>query len=109
MDYSSIGYKRAMSKARWVGELDELDNKTRLILSEGTVFGEKYFTVLPRFVSNGSINGQTWIDIELWCTEQFGPTPNDGVWTPGARWYMNNSKFWFRNEADLSWLILRWS
>lgn len=98
MDYSSIGYKRAMSKARW---LDELHDKPRLELSEGTVFGEKYFTVSPLLYN--------WHDIELWCNAQFGPIPTDGVWTRSARWYMNNQKFWFRDEADLSWFVLRWS
>ena len=90
-------HKRAMAKARWVDELD----KPRLDLDEGTVFGEKYITVRP-FLYN-------WFDMEIWCLTQFGSVPKDGVWTPGARWYMNNRKFWFRNDADLSWFLLRWS
>ena len=96
-----------MAKARWVDELD--DNKLRLDLSEGTVFGEKYFTVRPYFTFDVVLHGQSWSDMEIWCLTQFGPIPQDGVWTPGARWYMNNRKFWFRNEADLSWFLLRWS
>jgi hypothetical protein len=24
------------------------------------------------------------------------------------RWYMNNSKFWFRDKKDLEWFLLRW-
>jgi hypothetical protein len=102
MDYSSIGYKRAMSKARWV---DELDNKLSLELSTGTVAGEKYFTVQPNWMHKSN----NWFNMEIWCLTQFGPIPQDGVWTPGARWYMNNRKFWFRNEADLSWFLLKWS
>ena len=86
-----------MAKARWVDELD----KPRLELSTGTVAGEKYLTVHP-FLHD-------WLSMELWCKAQFGSTPVDGVWTPDARWYMNNRKFWFRDEADLSWFILRWS
>jgi hypothetical protein len=96
--------KRVMAQTKWE---DELDNNPRLELSESTVCGEKYRTVRPSLVD--WYNVLDWHSMELWCNAQFGPTPNDGVWTPGARWYMNNSKFWFRNEADLSWFILRWS
>lgn len=50
-----------------------------------------------------------WQDMHSWCTEQFGSTPDDGIWTPGARWYCNNTRFWFCSEADLTWFVLRWS
>jgi hypothetical protein len=93
-----------MAKARWV---DELENKPSLELSEGTCYGKKYRTVRPTQLSWHNV--EDWHSMEIWCNAQFGPTPNDGVWTPGARWYMNNSKFWFRDEADLSWFLLRWS
>jgi hypothetical protein len=43
-----------------------------------------------------------------WCVETYGPSPSDGVWTPGAKWYVNNSKFWFRTKEDLEWFVLRW-
>ena len=106
--------KRAMARARWA---DELDNRSmKLTMSEGTVYGARYLTVLPIISQdmqagnwNESWFNQTWHDMELWCNAQFGPTPNDGVWTHGARWYMNNAKFWFRDEADLSWFLLRWA
>jgi len=95
-------HKRAMAKARWV---DELDNKLSLELSTGNVAGEKYFTVQPSWAHQST----DWSDMEIWCLTQFGPTPNDGVWTPSARWYMNNRKFWFRDEKDYIWFVLRWS
>lgn len=52
---------------------------------------------------------QDWQDMENWCKATFGDTPEDGVWTPGARWYVNNSKFWFRDLSDATMFVLRWS
>jgi hypothetical protein len=71
-----------------------------LILSEGTVFGEKYHTVEP----------SKWMfELEDWCVRTFGCSPANGVWEPHGRWYMNNSKFWFREKKDLEWFIIRWT
>jgi hypothetical protein len=80
------------------------------MLSEGTVFGEKYYTVDPDIKAYEPFwYYQDWHDMELWCKKTFGDTPKDGVWTPSSRWYMNNSKFWFKEEADRIMFILRWS
>jgi len=83
-----------------------------LTLDEGRVYGSRYHTVHP-VISWGLADDwggiDTWANMEDWCITTFGPTPKDGVWTPNARWYMNNSKFWFRTEKDLSWFVLRWS
>lgn len=70
--------------------------------SEGRVYGARYLTVHPN-------NGWHWNEMMAWMVETFGPTAHDGVWTPNMRWYANNAKFWFRNEKDLNWFILRWS
>jgi hypothetical protein len=78
-------------------------------LSEGNVFGEKYYTVDPNVSGDPYWYHQDWHDMENWCIKTFGVTPKDGVWTPNARWYMNNSKFWFRNKKDLEWFIIRWT
>ena len=74
---------------------------TSFTISEGTVYGQPYLTVQP-------INSVKWKEMEAWMVETFGPTAHDGVWTPDIRWYMNNSKFWFRNKKDLEWFLLRW-
>jgi hypothetical protein len=80
------------------------------MLSEGTVFGEKYYTVDPDIKAYEPFwYHQDWHDMELWCKKTFGDTPKDGVWTPSSRWYMNNSKFWFKEKADRTMFILRWS
>lgn len=77
-----------------------------LELSESRVSGSRYYTVEPLYLFHSEMH--YWQLMEDWCMETFGPTPVEGIWYPGARWYMNNSKFWFHSEADLSWFILRW-
>jgi len=72
-----------------------------LTFSEGKVYGEPYLIVSP--------TGLNWWEMRSWCVESFGPTPEDGVWTPKMRWYENNSAFWFRNQKDRDWFVMRWS
>jgi hypothetical protein len=79
-----------------------------LELNEGRVYGARYWTVHPVFDFWVSDNAP-WRDMMEWCVTTFGPTPKDGVFTPGQRWYVNNAKFWFRNQADREWFVLRWS
>ena len=76
-----------------------------LKLSQGTVYGARYYTVEPI--------GGNWKDMEEWCGQTFGD-PGDRIWDsgpaplPAKRWYMNNRKFWFRHEKDRDWFILKW-
>ena len=71
-------------------------------ISEGRVYGARYLTVHPN-------RNYDWNEMESWAKSTFGPTAPDGVWTPKMRWYVNNSKFWFRDKKDLEWFILRWA
>jgi hypothetical protein len=76
-----------------------------LVLSEGTVYGSRYYCVEPY--------GGSWMDMELWCMEAFG-TASGSIWgenpapEPAMRWYMNNRKFWFRDEADQLMFVMKW-
>lgn len=80
---------------------------TDLKLDEGRVYGARYFTIEPV--------GGSWRDMEAWCTETFG-AHGGAIWGhdpkkppfPCKRWYMNNSKFWFREVKDRDWFLLRW-
>ena len=78
---------------------------------EGRVFGARYYTVSPKFDWDMGLEwyNQHWNDMLAWCVETLGPSPSDGIWTPGAPWYANNSKFWFRKEEDKMLFLLRWS
>jgi len=78
----------------------------QLVLSEGTVYGYQYYCVEPV--------GGAWPEMEHWCLETYGETGS--LWKetknltpePLQRWYMNNRKFWFRDEKDRTMFILRW-
>ena len=85
-------------------------NSIEFISGKGTVFGELYCTVWPTFdwVLSTEKSNHQWKDLEQWCISTFGPTASNGVWIPNMRWYMNNSKFWFRYESDYSMFMLRW-
>lgn len=76
-----------------------------LVLSEGTVYGARYYCVEPV--------GGNWPDMEIWCLDTYGNCGS--AWDenkapePNARWYMNDRRFWFRNEKDRNWFIMKWS
>ena len=76
-----------------------------LKLSEGTVYGSRYYCVEPV--------GGSWIEMQEWCLNQLGDSGKH-IWgsnevpTPQERWYMNNRKFWFRDDADRLIFVMRW-
>ncbi len=77
-----------------------------LMLSEGKVYGARYYCVEPI--------GGSWIDMETWCVETFGER-GDNMWgekkapKPSSRWYGNNRKFWFREQKDRDWFVIKWN
>ena len=72
--------------------------------STGKVFGHDYLTVAPMNAEG------MWSDMMAWMVETFGPLDDSqGVFTPNQRWYANNAKFWFRDQKDRDWFVLRWS
>ena len=102
-DYARDSWEREKQSKQYQIFLDEIYSRPRienLFAGDGTVYGMKYHTVQPV--------GGDWRKMEKWCNQTYGTTPKDGVWTPNARWYMNNRKFWFREEKDLTMFILRW-
>ena len=78
---------------------------TDIVLSEGRVYGARYYTAEPV--------GGNWREMEAWCYEAFGDDSypiwgEDKAPEPAQRWYKNNRKFWFRNEADRTMFVLKW-
>jgi hypothetical protein len=78
---------------------------TDLVLSEGRVHGARYYCVEPV--------GGNWREMEAWAIQTCGEVSS--VWRadkwveePAQRWYMNDRRFWFRNEADRTMFILKW-
>ena len=76
-----------------------------LVLSEGTVYGARYYCVEPV--------GGNWIEMETWALDTYGDCGSmwdkDKAPEPNARWYMNDRRFWFRTEKDRNWFIMKWS
>lgn len=76
-----------------------------LKLSEGTVYGSRYHCVEPV--------GGNWLEMQEWCLNQFGDSGKH-IWgsnevpPPHERWYMNNRKFWFHNDADRLMFVMKW-
>jgi hypothetical protein len=79
-----------------------------LVLDTIPAHDVEYYTVRP---IGKSLMGDwiVWDDMIAWCIKTYGPTPKDGVWTTGQRWYVNNTRFWFKDIADRDWFVLRWS
>lgn len=76
---------------------------------EGRIHGARYYTVKPVFDWWTSAARPNWQDMMEWCVATLGPSAEMGVWEPGASWYANNGKFWFRDERDRNMFILRWA
>lgn len=78
----------------------------RLDTEEGTVFGTNYYIVSPV--------GGNWKDMEEWTRLTYGEPADiwkahDFMWPENGRWYMNDRKFWFRDESDRTLFLMKWS
>jgi uncharacterized protein YheU (UPF0270 family) len=76
-----------------------------LVLSEGTVYGARYYCVEPV--------GGNWARMEMWCHDTYGEAASvwdakNINWPDCGRWYMNDRRFWFRDDRDRTMFILRW-
>lgn len=79
-----------------------------MVLSEGKVHGSRYYCVEPV--------GGNWIEMERWTKKLLGEAgeiwnvkgSDEFGWPESARWYMNNRKFWFREEKDRTMFLLKW-
>jgi hypothetical protein len=87
--------------------MDDMLNRPveNLILSEGTILGARYYCVEPV--------GGNWAQMEIWCTDVYGDAGDvwekaKSNWPDCGRWYMNDRKFWFRDERDRTMFILKW-
>ena len=92
--------KRDMAKSRWHNwhniqtgrslEIGQADNQPRWP-----------YWVQPRYY-----NIVDWHNMDQWVRDTFGDTD----WsTPGGLWVGSDRKYWFRNEADRTLFVLRWS
>lgn len=101
--FSSAAFKRLWDDIYKERQIEDL------VLSEAKVHGARYYTVEPV--------GGNWSAMTDWCTSTFGEaaevwdiksTDEQFIWPETGRWYKNNRKFWFRNERDRDWFIIKW-
>jgi hypothetical protein len=88
----------------------DLNNRPieNLVMSESKVHGARYYCVEPV--------GGNWLEMEKWAVATYGlpgeiwPLKESDPygWPECSRWYANNRKFWFRNEADRTMFVLKW-
>jgi len=76
-----------------------------MLLGHGTVYDAQYYTVAP------PMGLMPWRDMTVWCIETFGASTGSiwSAWQASERWYVSHNKFWFREEADRTWFLLRWT
>lgn len=111
-EMSIMSAGRQMGKSYWTAQA--IDRLTRdlnsqpisdLVLSEGRVHGARYYCVEPV--------GGNWMEMETWCLDTYGNCGSawdkNNAPEANARWYMNDRRFWFRNERDRNWFIMKWS
>lgn len=96
-----------MNRQSLMDDLMEFETK-ECVLSQGTVYGIQYHCVEPR--------GIPWQEMEHWALKQYGPPgsiwdirrPSSPSPRPNCRYYMNDSKFWFKDQQDLVVFLLKW-
>ena len=86
--------KRMMAESRW-------DNTKRLETGKAVLQPDWPYWVQPL-----GYDKFEWAEIDKWIRETMGDT-NWG--THNGRWVGSDRKYWFRNEADRTFFILRWS
>ena len=60
----------------------------------------------PYWVRPHNYDEKEWYDMDKWLLNIMG----DNNWhKENARWVGSNRKYWFRDEADRTFFILRWS
>lgn len=85
----------------------------KLLVSHDTVYG-KLYNVAEFEPTHWGVGDREWIELEKWCEKNFGPHcglmwgTEKSIHTPNGRWYMSAGRFWFRDEEDLSYFLLRW-
>jgi len=97
--------KRSMANNRWVSDLanqwiDEINIKR---LETGYADNQPKW---PYWVRPHNYDEKEWREMDKWLLNIMG----DNNWhKENARWVGSNRKYWFRDEADRTFFILRWS
>ena len=97
--------KRARANNKWITDranewIDEINMKR---LETGYADNQPKW---PYWVRPHNYDEKEWYDIDKWLLNTMG----DNNWhKENARWVGSNRKYWFRDDADRTFFILRWS
>ena len=95
--------KRAMTAARWAEITDEFIAEFTKRLETGYADNQPKW---PYWVRPHNYDEKEWREMDKWLLNIMG----DNNWhKENARWVGSNRKYWFRDEADRTFFILRWS
>ena len=102
--------KRAMAAGRQYSKTDITNMATRWIdeinvkrLETGYADNQPKW---PYWVKPCNYSAYEWLDMSEWVVATFGHSD----WSvEHGRWVGSNQKYWFRDEADRTFFILRWS
>ena len=93
--------KRAMSKVKWEYYPWDITDVKRLETGYAEHQPKWPYWVGPRHYSEAA-----WLDMNVWMIDTFG-SGNWGI--PNVRWVGSTGKYWFRDESDRTFFILRWT
>ena len=95
--------KRAMTAARWAEITDEFIAEMTKRLETGYAEHQPKW---PYWVAPLNYSEEAWLDMNVWMIDTFGSC-HWGI--PNGRWVGSDRKYWFRDAADRTFFILRWS
>jgi len=93
--------------AKWVDELADIkDTIAQLTMKRIDVGYADNQPKWPYWVKPCNYSRKEWDDMGGWMVTTFG----NGDWmTEHGTWVGSDRKYWFRNEADRTFFLLRWS
>ena len=89
---------------KWVNELTDqfIFDLTMKRLDVGCADNQPRW---PYWVKPCNYSRKEWDDMGVWMITTFG----NGDWMMDGVWVGSDRKYWFRNEADRTLFILKWS
>jgi len=92
--------------AKWVDELEVIkDTIAQLNMKRIDVGCADNQPRWPHWVKPCNYSRKEWDDMGVWMVKTFG----NGDWMMDGVWVGSDRKYWFRNEADRTFFLLRWS
>jgi hypothetical protein len=89
----------------WTIVVDELYEAKLEITTGEEKFGDCYYWVQVNAPGLFSERRQKNLDIHEWVVTTYGPSSEWGY----GRWCSSDERYWFKEEKDRSWFILKWT